>query len=56
MKRINYKNKDEIIQILKQHKEELYNKYGIKEIGLLGFFVREEEAAKSDIDIDIIVV
>jgi len=45
------KNKDEIIQILKRHKKELYNKYGIKEIGLFGSFVRGEESAKSDIDI-----
>ncbi len=51
MEKINYKNKDEILQILKQHKEELYKKYGVEEIGLFGSFARGEEAAKSDIDI-----
>jgi predicted nucleotidyltransferase len=51
MEKINYKNKDKIIQILKRHKKELCNKYGIKEIGLFGSFVRGEESAKSDIDI-----
>jgi len=45
------KNKDEIIQILRRHKEELCYKYGIKEIALFGSFVRGEESAKSDIDI-----
>ena len=51
MEKINYKDKDEILQILKQHKEELYKKYGVKEIGLFGSFVKGEETDKSDIDI-----
>ncbi|MDA8272213.1 MAG: nucleotidyltransferase family protein [Deltaproteobacteria bacterium] len=51
MEKINYKNKDEILQILKQHKEELYKKYGVEEIGLFGSFARGEETDKSDIDI-----
>ncbi len=51
MKNKNYKNKNEILQILKRHKEELYKKYGVKEIGLFGSFARGEEADKSDIDI-----
>ena len=51
MEKINYKNKDEILQILKQHKEELYKKYSVKEIGLFGSFARGEETDKSDIDI-----
>ena len=51
MEKINYKNKDGILQILKQHKEELYKKYGVEEIGLFGSFARGEETAKSDIDI-----
>jgi hypothetical protein len=45
------KNKDEILQILKRHKEEFYKKYGVEEIGLFGSVARGEEAAKSDIDI-----
>ena len=51
MEKINYKDKDEIIQTLKRHKEELYKKYGVKEIGLFGSFARGEETDKSDIDI-----
>jgi hypothetical protein len=51
MEKINYKNKDGILQILKQHKEELYKKYGVEEIGLFGSFARGEETDKSDIDI-----
>ena len=51
MGKINYKNKDGILQILKQHKEELYKKYGVEEIGLFGSFARGEETDKSDIDI-----
>ena len=51
MEKIKYKDKDEILQILKQHKEELYKKYGVKEIGLFGSFARGEETDKSDIDI-----
>ncbi|MDA8299763.1 MAG: nucleotidyltransferase family protein [Deltaproteobacteria bacterium] len=51
MEKIKYKDKDEILQILKQHKEELYKKYGVEEIGLFGSFARGEETAKSDIDI-----
>ena len=51
MEKINYKNKDEILQILKRHKEELYKKYGVEEIGLFGSFARGEETDKSDIDI-----
>jgi predicted nucleotidyltransferase len=38
----NYKDKNEILQILKQHKEELYKKYGVKEIGIFGSFARGE--------------
>ncbi len=51
MEKIKYKDKDEILQILKQYKEELYKKYGVKEIGLFGSFARGEETDKSDIDI-----
>ena len=51
MEKINYKNKDEILQTLKRHKEELYKKYGVEEIGLFGSFARGEETDKSDIDI-----
>jgi len=41
----------EIEEILKAHKEELYRKYSVVEIGVFGSIVRGEEKKKSDIDI-----
>ena len=40
-----------ITNIIKEHKEELKEKYGIKEIGVFGSYVREEHKEKSDLDI-----
>lgn len=42
---------ERIINILKEHKEELRKKYHIKEIGIFGSYVRGEQGNKSDIDI-----
>ena len=44
-------NLEEIEKILAEHKEELYQKYKIKEIGIFGSFVRGEESKESDVDI-----
>ena len=44
-------NLEEIEKILAEHKEELYQKYKIKEIGIFGSFVRGEECKESDVDI-----
>ncbi|MDO8127020.1 MAG: nucleotidyltransferase family protein [Candidatus Brocadiales bacterium] len=41
----------EINKILKGHKEELYRKYKVKEIGVFGSFVRGGQKRRSDIDI-----
>lgn len=41
----------EIEEILKDHKEELYKKYKVIEIGLFGSFVRGEQKKRSDIDV-----
>ncbi|MEO0143411.1 MAG: nucleotidyltransferase family protein [candidate division WOR-3 bacterium] len=41
----------EIIEILKIHKEEIKQKYKVKEIGVFGSFVRGEQNKKSDVDI-----
>ena len=38
-------------EILKEYKEELRKRYGVKEIGIFGSYVREEERKESDIDI-----
>jgi predicted nucleotidyltransferase len=45
------KTLEEIKVILKQHKTELKEKYGVKEIGIFGSYVRGEQKKKSDIDI-----
>ena len=41
----------EVKKILIEHKEELYKKYSVKEIGLFGSLVRGEQKKSSDIDI-----
>ncbi len=35
---------------LASHKEELKNKYKVKEIGIFGSYVRQEQNKKSDVD------
>jgi len=45
------KTLEEIKEILKQHKLELKEKYGVKEIGIFGSYVRGEQRRKSDVDI-----
>ncbi|MEW6200761.1 MAG: nucleotidyltransferase family protein [bacterium] len=41
----------EIKEILSTHKEELAEKYKIKEISVFGSYVRREEKKRSDVDI-----
>ncbi len=41
----------EIKRVLKEHKEELKRKYEIKEMGIFGSYVREENKKTSDLDI-----
>jgi len=43
--------KQEIVTILKQHKESLLSKYPIRSIGLFGSVSRNEDTSQSDIDI-----
>ncbi|MEM3387548.1 MAG: nucleotidyltransferase family protein [Nitrososphaerales archaeon] len=45
------KSLEEIKRILAEHKEELRQKYKVKEIGIFGSFVRGEHRKKSDIDL-----
>jgi len=47
----NKKTLDEIKKILKKHKKELKEKYGIKEIGIFGSYLRGEAKEESDLDI-----
>ena len=42
--------KENILAILKAHKFELC-KYGVSDIGLFGSYLRNEQSAKSDIDL-----
>jgi hypothetical protein len=44
-------NLERITNILKEHKEELKEKYGVKEMGVFGSYVRGEYKEKSDLDI-----
>ena len=46
MKRI-----DEIKEILEQHKPELGTKFQVKNLGIFGSYVRQEELDNSDLDI-----
>jgi len=45
------KTLNEIIKTLKEHKEELKNKYKIKEIKIFGSYAKGEQKETSDIDI-----
>jgi len=45
------KSFDKIRKILKEHKKELMEKYGVKEIGIFGSYVRGEANQDSDVDI-----
>jgi hypothetical protein len=42
---------DEIKKNLELHKEELKQRYGIKELGIFGSYVRGEERKDSDLDL-----
>ena len=45
------KTLEEIKKILREHKEELKRRFGVKEIGIFGSYVRNEQTEVSDIDI-----
>ncbi len=45
------KNLSEIIEILRDHREELEKKYKIEEIKIFGSYVRGEQKESSDIDL-----
>ena len=42
---------DKLQLLLSQHKKELKNKFGVKEIGIFGSYIRGEEKEGSDLDI-----
>ena len=45
------KSIDRIKEILKKHEKELREKYGVKEMGIFGSYVRGEAKKESDLDI-----
>lgn len=45
------KTRTEIELLLKQHRRELESEFGVKELGLFGSYVRNEQSEKSDVDI-----
>lgn len=45
------RGREEIMRILQEHKAELREKYGVREIGLFGSYVRGEQRRRSDVDI-----
>ena len=46
-------NKEQVLDFLKKHKKEFFNKYKISKITLFGSLARGEEKPNSDIDIAI---
>ncbi|HIH72245.1 MAG: Uncharacterized protein XD43_1243 [Thermococcales archaeon 44_46] len=42
---------EEIQKILQAHKKELYEKFGVKKIGIFGSYSRGEQKETSDVDI-----
>ncbi len=45
------KNIEKIKEVLVGHKEELRERFKVKEIGIFGSYVRKEQRKKSDVDI-----
>ncbi|HEY9624770.1 MAG TPA: nucleotidyltransferase family protein [Crinalium sp.] len=45
------KTLEEIKQWLVQHKAELQERYQVEELGIFGFYVRQEQIATSDVDV-----
>jgi predicted nucleotidyltransferase len=43
--------RDDIIDFLKDNKQEMFERYGVVRIGLFGSFARNEATPESDIDI-----
>jgi len=42
---------EEIKEVLQKHKEEFRERYGLKEIGVFGSYIKGEQKEKSDLDI-----
>ncbi len=44
------KNIEDIKRLLKKHRDELFQRYRIKELGIFGSYVRDEQNRRSDIE------
>jgi len=44
-------NLDEIKDVLKKHKRELRERFKVKDVGVFGSYVKEQQRKRSDIDI-----
>ncbi|MCL6584614.1 MAG: nucleotidyltransferase family protein [bacterium] len=44
-------NKQEVLRFLSEHKQELWERFSVRKIGLFGSFCREQATEVSDIDI-----
>ncbi|MDM7266621.1 MAG: nucleotidyltransferase domain-containing protein [Aquificaceae bacterium] len=42
---------EEIKEILSSHLDEIRNRFGVREIGIFGSYVRSEESKESDLDV-----
>lgn len=42
---------NQILNYLKEHKDEFKNKYAISELGLFGSYAHDQQSAESDIDL-----
>lgn len=51
MGKVQIVTKHEIIQFLTMHKQELFEKYSVTKIGLIGSYARNEQNDYSDIDL-----
>jgi predicted nucleotidyltransferase len=45
------KRREDIERTLRAHKQELAQRYGVREIGIFGSYVRGEQRKRSDVDI-----
>lgn len=45
------RTKKEIIEIFRQHQKDIRERFKVKEIGLFGSYVRDEQVEKSDVDV-----
>jgi hypothetical protein len=45
------KNSDYFIRILRQHLQEIREKYSVSYLGVFGSYIREEQTSESDLDV-----